>query len=173
MCSENAELATVAERVPGHAPEQESPPFITIRKILRPLALRPLAPDYGDDFISVWVNPPRALLETYAAARAEFRELMRRVHELAGQNGESSSEERQAIADGLTAVNQRFFACFAEIWSQSQDPAMHVNADQVRELADRSWADDPAAWEFLVAGTWRLIGEHYRHAVKVNGGKDA
>ena len=173
MSSDQAELAAVAERVPGHAPEQESPAFITIRKILRPLALRALAAEYSEDFISIWVNPPRALLQTYAAARAEFRELMRRVHELDGRDGDTIPEERQAIADGLTAVNQRFFACFAEIWSQSQDPAMHVNADQVRELADRSWADDPAAWEFLVAGTWRLIGEHYRHAVKVNGGKDA
>jgi len=139
---------------------------IQIRKLVRPLALRELAKEYGEDFISVWVNPPRAMLEDYAADRAESRAVTKRMAELASQDGEVSQEDRQAVASRLLAVNQRFFAWFAEIWSQSEDPATRVTADEVKELAIRSETDDPALWEFLVHGTWRLIDEHRQHAKK-------
>ena len=139
---------------------------IQIRKLVRPLALRELAPEYGEDFISVWVNPPRAMLEAYAAARAESRAVTKRMAELASQDGEVSREDRQAVASRLLEVNQHFFAWFAEIWSQSEDPATRVTTDKVKELAIRSETDDPALWEFLVHGTWRLIDEHRQHAKK-------
>ena len=139
---------------------------IQIRKLVRALALRELAPEYGEDFISVWVNPPRQLLESYSAARAESRAVTKRMAELASQDGEVNQEDRQAVASRLLEVNQRFFAWFAEIWSQSEDPATRVTADEVKELAIRSETDDPALWEFLVHGTWRLIDEHRQHAKK-------
>ena len=139
---------------------------IQIRKLVRPLALRELAAEYGEDFVSVWVNPPRAMLEAYAAARAESRAVTKRMAELASQDGEVSREDRQAVASRLLEVNQHFFAWFAEIWSQSEDPATRVTTDKVKELAIRSETDDPALWEFLVHGTWRLIDEHRQHAKK-------
>jgi hypothetical protein len=140
---------------------------ISIRKIQRPLALRGLAEEYGEDFISVWVNPPRAMLEAYAAAKAESQAVTKRMHELASQqNEEISQEDRQAIAARLLAVNERFFDWFAQIWSQSENAATHVTAADVRDLAIRAETDDPALWEFLVHGTWRLIDEHRQHAKK-------
>jgi hypothetical protein len=106
------------------------------------------------------------MLEVYAAARAESRAVTKRMAELASQDGEVNQQDRQAVASRLLEVNQRFFAWFAEIWSQSEDPATRVTADEVKELAIRSETDDPALWEFLVHGTWRLIDEHRQHAKK-------
>jgi hypothetical protein len=139
---------------------------ITIHKIVRPLALREFAPEYGDQTVSVWVNPPRQLLEAYAPVQAESRAIGRHIQELAKKGGEITEADRQAVASMLSAVNQRFSAWFAEVWSQDEDPSTHATAEEVQSLSVYCESEDPALWKFLIQGTWQLIDEHRLHAKK-------
>ena len=133
--------------------------IIEIRKVVRPLPLSGFAPEYGEDTVSIWVNPHREALTRYELVRKKAEELKNRLVALSEQKNPDKGEA-QAIGTELTQVNDLLYAWYAEIWSQSPDAGKHVTGDQVRELAERCEREDPALWFFLISGTWRLINEH-------------
>jgi hypothetical protein len=133
--------------------------IIEIRKVVRPLPLSGFAPEYGEDTVSIWVNPNREALVRYELVRKQAEELKNRLVAL-GEQQNPDKTEAQAIGTELTGVNELLYAWYAEIWSQSPDPAKHVSGEQVRELAERCEREDPTLWFFLISGTWRLINEH-------------
>ncbi len=138
---------------------------IAIRKIVRPLYLREFAEEYGDDFISVWVNPPRAFLTEYEQIRQESKEVTDRLLELAKKDG-AGEAEREELGKQIQQVNDRFYDWFARIWSQGEDASKHVTMEQVREIAIQCERQDPALWTFLTLMTWGLINDHRNLAKK-------
>jgi hypothetical protein len=135
---------------------------IQIRKVVRPLGLRDLAEEYGDDFLSVWVNPDRGALALYERAREETEKIKKQLAGLPDRE-KADPEKVQAISNSLDEANRIIYAWYAEIWSQGQDPAQHVTAAAVEEWAQKA---DPAIWFYVTSGTWRLINEHLFHAKK-------
>ena len=144
---------------------------IAIRKLIRPLRMADFAPEYGDDFFTVWVNPPRAQLEAYREIRGQNDALLKRLGELAkakANGGLSELEEGEAQKLGLQMrdCSDRVYAWFAEIWSQGPDPSTHSTGQDVRDLAVRCEREDPALWLFLCTQTWHLINDHRDQAKK-------
>ena len=135
---------------------------IQIRKVVRPLALRGLAQEYEDDFISVWVNPNREMLARFDLAREETEQIKKQLSALAAQKKADPLKIRE-ISDGLDQANQLLYAWYAEIWSQGEDASHHVTAEGVEEWARTA---DPALWLYLTSGSWRLINDHLAHAKK-------
>jgi hypothetical protein len=135
---------------------------IQIRKVVRPLALRGLAQEYEDDFISVWVNPNREMLARFEVAREETEQIKKQLSALASQK-KADPEKIREISDGLDQANQLLYAWYAEIWSQGEDARHHVMAEGVEAWARTA---DPALWLYLTSGSWRLINDHLAHAKK-------
>lgn len=138
---------------------------IQIRKVVRPLMLREFAKEYGEDYISVWVNPSREALTRYETARKLVEELKERISSLA-ENKNPSKADIQELGEELTRTNELLFAWYAEIWSQGLDATHHADAAAVKKLVDDCDREDPALWLFLIQGTWRLINEHLAGAKK-------
>ena len=135
---------------------------IQIRKVVRPLALRGLAQEYEDDFISVWVNPNREMLARFEVAREETEQIKKQLSALAAEKKADPKKIRE-ISDGLDEANRLLYAWYADIWSQGEETSHHVTAEAVEAWARTA---DPALWLYLTSGTWRLINDHLAHAKK-------
>jgi hypothetical protein len=138
---------------------------IAIRRLVRPLVLSGFAPEYGDDFIQVWVNPSRDILSRYEQIRGDAAGLKQRLTALSEERTPDQAEA-QKLGVELAGVNGLLYAWYAEIWSQGEDASKHVTAENVRELSDRCEREDPALWFFLISGTWQLINDHVAYAKK-------
>jgi len=141
---------------------------IELRRITRPVRLGDYAEEYGEEVVQVWVNPSRAKrleLQAIGEASAQARD---RLAELAnGVDGEASDEQRQAVVDEVTAINEEFDALtdslaawYADIWSQHPNEETHWAAEDVSELVAACLENDPAFWSWLQGETMRLIREH-------------
>jgi hypothetical protein len=138
---------------------------IEIRKLVRPLALSGFAPEYGDDFIPVWVNPSRDILSRYEQIRGDAAGLKQRLAALADE-GTPDQAEAQKLGAELARVNELLYAWYAQIWSQGDNTGEAMTVQHVRELSDRCEQEDPALWFFLISGTWQLINDHVSYAKK-------
>ena len=152
---------------------------INIPRIVRSVRLSDYAPEYGEQEVWMWVNPPKALTLQFQALTDEDNDLLARITELTkpllGDGGEDVGEEAQAeIADALAPLFERrqvlageVFAWWAEMWSQHHDAETHWTAGEVQELAEAAMEHDPGFWRFLLEQTSATVKD-YREQKKRN-----
>lgn len=158
---------------------------IDIKPLVRAIALRQYAEEYGDQVVWIWVNPPRQLrlehwdivqdFQAVTDSRAEFLKPLEgavKAAEEAEAAGEQAPELPELDADVLASLDQqindlsrRLYGWFAELWSKHNDDETHWTADDVLVLVEACLDADPRLWDWLQDEQWRLLREH-REGVK-------
>jgi hypothetical protein len=111
---------------------------LKIPNIVKPIALKDYADEFGEAVIWVWVNPTRAL-RTVLLDKIVL--------------GESTEDE--------------LYAWFAEIWSQGTEDT-RFTPDDVLVMSNNCMGQDPQLWIWLVSKTFGLIAEHYNTKKKTS-----
>ncbi len=91
---------------------------LAIPKILRPLALKDYAPEFGEAVIQIWANPPRDLWLKHNPLVQEARSLQKRLLEPEDPDAIKDPEEAKAAAERLVELGREVQAWYSEIWSQ-------------------------------------------------------
>ena len=124
---------------------------LNIPPIVRPLSLSEYAPEMGDVEISVWVNPPRAVLAEYFGIIQAISAALK-----------LQDAERAAAAD---KAGSELMGWLARIWSAGDEDTRWDNAD-VQALWENCIDTDPGLWAWLTSETWRMIEAHRADAKK-------
>jgi hypothetical protein len=107
---------------------------ISVVKVIRDLPLSDYAPEMGELFLQVWVNPPR--------------DMIRQMLALSG-----------ALPDTFnTGVNadDRLAELYSVILSQGPDEAVHLSPDDLKQM----YEEDPALWIFVYGQVWNMMNDH-------------
>ena len=129
---------------------------ISIPRVTRPIALSDYAPEYGDQEIQMWVNPPRERRLAFATISDKFGPLQGQLQEaIAAEDSERVGE----LAAEIEALGLEIYAWYAGMWSQGKDK---WTAEDVKELAETALDADPGLWSFLQDRSLEVMGEYRR-----------
>ena len=134
---------------------------ISIPRVTRPVALSEYAPEYGDQTIQMWVNPPRENRLAFAAISDKFAPVQDQLQQAIEQE---DSDRVGELAKEIEALGLEIYAWYAEMWSQGGDT---WTAEDVKELAETALDADPGLWSFLQDRSLEVMGE-YRRRKKAN-----
>ena len=101
-----------------------------IPKIVKKIQLAEYAPEFEEQSLNVWVNPPTSVIERWDAAVVRVK------------------EDPLHAVEGLAEID----AVLAELWM--------VTVEDVRELRNGSESTDPGLITWLMRQTWSLVFEH-------------
>ena len=147
---------------------------LDIKRIVRPLALRDYAEEYGDEVVWVWVNPLRAFRMRLYELADEFKAVRDRLEELAKAEaeavegdaeggtpeGDTPNPEVKSLGDEVDRITGELHAWWAELWSQGQDEETHWTVGDVGELIEAARDSDPMLWDFLQERSMELSNAH-------------
>ena len=126
---------------------------ITIPKVTRPIALSDYAPEFGEQVIEMWVNPPREKRLAFAGIMDRYRDTLARIEQ--AEDSDDLADLTQQIVDQAGELH----AWYAEMWSQGED---EWTAEQVKELAEAALDTDPGLWDFVQERSLDLMQEYRR-----------
>ncbi len=138
---------------------------LAIPKILRPLALKDYAPEFGEAVIQIWANPPRDLWLKHNPLVQEARSLQKRLLEPEDPDAIKDPEEAKAAAERLVELGREVQAWYSEIWSQGPEATRWTPAE-IEELVSGTQDTDPKLWMWLSGRTLELIAQHRYEAKK-------
>lgn len=124
-----------------------------IPKIIKAVSLGGYAPELEAVVVSVWVNPPRNLLDGYIQLTERTRQIQTALDGVA-----ADTEQTKTLIDELNKIALGFSEFYSALWSQGGDPASHWTVDDVKQLATLD--TDPALYQYLTERTWAAIHEH-------------
>lgn len=104
---------------------------LKIPNIVKPIALKDYAEEFGDAVIWTWVNPTRALRVALA----------------------------ESILPGK-ATEEQIGTWFSDMWSQGPEDT-RFTPEGVKELAHECIERDPQLWIWLIDKTLGLMAEHF------------
>lgn len=131
---------------------------INIPRIVRPVRLSDYAPEYGEQVIWMWVNPPRELRLEFQNAALELDQVRDSLRQMAPDEADPDIVAQHVKR--VEELGQELYAWYAHIWSQHEDETSHFTADEVQELAALCLDSDPALWEFIQERALGLLKEH-------------
>ena len=113
---------------------------INIPRVVRPVRLSDYAPEFGEQTIEMWVNPPREKRLAFAAITAEYKVIQDQLN--AAEEGDDTTAQVERIVE----LAGELHAWYAEMWSQGED---EWTAEDVGELAKVALDTDPGLWDFV------------------------
>ena len=126
---------------------------INIPKVTQPIALSDYAPEFGEQVIEMWVNPPREKRLAFAGIMDRYRDTLARIEQ--AEDSDDLADLTQQIVDQAGELH----AWYAEMWSQGED---EWTAEQVKELTEAALDTDPGLWDFVQARSLDLMQEYRR-----------
>ena len=133
-----------------------------IPKIIRPLEMSAYAEEMEGLALQVWVNPPRKVKDKYSDLQVEIVGLKIELDKMLAQKKAPAQNRVDALDKKITANNTAVFEWYANILSQASDPDTHVDAEELKTMAD----EDPAIYTFITTGAWELITVHVENIRK-------
>ena len=133
-----------------------------IPKIIRPLEMSAYAEEMEGLALQVWVNPPRKIKDEYLNLQVEIAGLKQSIDKLLAQKKAPAQNKINALDKKITDNNATVYEWYANILSQASDPDTHIDAEELRAMAD----DDPAIYTFIAHGAWELIAVHLENIRK-------
>jgi hypothetical protein len=103
---------------------------LKIPNIVKPIALKDYAEEFGEVVLWVWVNPTR-----------ELRTIL--VKDVIQGN----------------ATDEQIGALFSELWSQGPQDT-HFSPDEVMKFANTCMEQDPQLWQWVIVSTINLLFDH-------------
>lgn len=123
---------------------------IDIPPIVRTLSLAEYAPEMEVN-LSVWINPPRAILQQYYSAALEISEAL---------NGKTAG-----AVEAIEHAGAMVIGVLTEIWSRGPEDTRWSVADIIA-LQNNCMETDPALWSWMVSRTMEMIAEHRAQSKK-------
>lgn len=131
-----------------------------IPNAVRPIRLAEFLPEFGDQVVYVWVNPPRDVLIRRAEQIKRAVSIRKQLGELKGLTDDQSKALVESLAKDLEQVGEQMIVWLAEIWSQHAEPETHFSVEDVKALANASIDQEPELYAWLIGQTMKLIAEH-------------
>ena len=135
---------------------------IKVPKIVRSLELVEYVPELEGQSLSIWVNPPRALMAEFVGLQEKILQYQVKLEEIVERSkkdgkGADLTADVAALDEKIGAVNDELYAWFAQIWGQGESPE---TAESVKEFAVTNADTDPALWAFVTQQTVGMIRDH-------------
>ena len=150
---------------------------IDFPRVYRPLRLAEFAEEFGEEAITVWVNPPKAVREQFAgivtnSARARQKLTLttneatnKRISAKARKAPEAVKASKgpdvstgEAVAE-LEKAGGALITWLAGMWDDWSE-------EEIRKLTEETLEDNPAFYPWLVRRTFEMIGEYRRGGKK-------
>ena len=126
---------------------------IDIPRVTRPVALSDYAPEFGDQAIQMWVNPPRKV-------RLAFSDIMDRYKATLDELTEAEGDEALSdLAERVVELGGEIYAWYADLWSQGDD---EWTADEVGEFVQACMDTDPGLWDYVQEGCLDAMAAYRR-----------
>jgi hypothetical protein len=140
---------------------------LIIPKIVEKLNLSDYAEEWGDQTMSVWVNPTKEISVLHDQNIDDANSVIVKLAELKAEretNGDQWFEEfgKTQEADLIAALevtNKNAMDWYSIIWSQGVENT-RVTAEEVEELAETSQETDPMFYQWICAKTIEMIFAH-------------
>ena len=127
---------------------------VNIPRVVRPIALSDYAPEFGEQVIQMWVNPPREKRLAFAEIMDRYRDTLAQI-----EQAEADDSALADLAQQIVGQAGELHAWYAEMWSQGGD---EWTAEQVKELAEAALDTDPGLWDFVQERSLDLMQEYRR-----------
>ena len=126
---------------------------VNIPRVVRPIPLCDYAPEFGEQVIEMWVNPPRA-------KRLEFADITKRYKETMDLLAATEDDdELQELVGVIEALAGELHDWYAEMWSQGQD---EWTAAEVKEFAAAALDTDPGLWDYVQESSLDVMAAYRR-----------
>ena len=126
---------------------------INIPKVVRPIRLSDYAPEFEDQAIGMWVNPPRD-------KRLEFAGITKRFAEVREQIAKTEDrDELQDLFDRINEMGLEIYAWYADMWSQGEGYE-EWTGEEVKEMVEAALDTDHALWDFLQESSLDAMKEY-------------
>ena len=135
---------------------------VKVPKILRPLELSEYVAELEGQSLSIWVNPPRALMTEFLELQEKILQYQVKLEEIVERSkkdgkGADLTADVAALDEKIAAVNDGLYTWFAQIWGQGETPETTAT---VKEFAITNADTDPALWAFVTQQTVVMIRDH-------------
>ena len=127
---------------------------INIPRVVRPVALSEYAPEFGDQAIQMWVNPPRKVRLEFADIMDRYREVLSMIEE-----AESDDPNLENLAEGIVIIAGELHGWYAQMWSQGED---EWAAEDVKAFIEAALDTDPGLWDFVQEGCLDAMAAYRR-----------
>jgi len=124
---------------------------ISIPKVVRAIRLSDYAPEFEDQAIGMWVNPPREKRLEFAGITERFAEVREQIAKT------EDADELKELFDRIKALGLEIYAWYADMWSQSDD---EWTGEEVKALAEAAINTDPGLWDFLQESSLDAMKEY-------------
>ena len=114
---------------------------INIPRVTRPIRLSDYAPEFGEQVIEMWVNPPRAKRLAYVSIMDRYRDTLGAI-----EQAEEGAPELADMAQRIIDIAGELHGWYAEMWSQGEE---QWTAEQVKELVEAAMDTDPGLWDYI------------------------
>jgi len=131
---------------------------INIPKVTRPIRLSDYAPEFGEQVIEMWVNPPRDVRLEFARIADEFKAVRDALAAV------EDADEAGELVQQITDLGQSIYAWYAQMWSQAGD---EWTVEDVQEFANEALELDPALWDYVQETSLDLM-QAYRRQKKAS-----
>ena len=132
---------------------------VNIPRVTRPIALSDYAPEFGEQVIQMWVNPPRAKRLEFAGIMDRYRDTLAAI-----EAAEDGAPEIAEMAQRVVDIAGELHAWYAEMWSQGDE---EWTAEDVKELVEACMDTDPGLWGFIQESSMDTV-QAYRRQKKAN-----
>ncbi len=141
-------------------------------KVIKKIQLKDYAPEFGNTYLEVWVNPIPDLLEKWqkyilAIARANFPKDLPETAK--------SPEDIPELARTVHDIYDLQMQIYSALLSQG-NKRTRFTAEELRQMIDRFKGTDPMFWPWVKRQVMESISEHRlgsRTAFKTFSGKDS
>jgi hypothetical protein len=140
---------------------------LEIPKIVEKLNLSDYAKEFGDQTMSVWVNPDRETNKVHDTNVDVANALIKKLAELNESKKEKGDDWFEAtgkkiqedLVANLEEANRKVTEWYSLIWSQGEE-ATKVAPEEVEALAEKALETDPMFFQWLCESTLEMIVAH-------------
>jgi hypothetical protein len=132
---------------------------VSIPKVTRTIRLSDYAPEFGEQVIEMWVNPPRKKRLEFAGIMDRYRDTLAQI-----EQADEGAEELADLAQLIVEQAGELHAWYAEMWSQAGD---EWSPEDVKALVEAALDTDPGLWDFVQESSLDAMRE-YRRRKKAN-----
>jgi hypothetical protein len=130
---------------------------IKIQRVVRTLNLYEFEPEYGSEFIEIWVNPTSLLTDKWIDLVENASALRKEISQMISV--QADAEKMRPVLGGLEVISNQIIEWLAEIWSQGAVDT-HWSVEDVRALINECTEKDMALYEWLVRRTSEMIRDY-------------
>ena len=131
---------------------------INIPKVVRPIRLSDYAPEFGEQAIQMWVNPPRELRLRYFDITEDYKAVRDQLEQ------SEEGDDLTPLVERVVELANGIYAWYAEMWSQGGG---EWTMEDVQEFAQAAMDTDPALWDFVQESSLDVL-QAYRRQKKAD-----